>query len=112
MLQPPLLFPGQSSALSRGLSVAMQIIGGVLPPLLQGVRALGLKSRPLAAASKCGAGNVHTVLECNSPEEPVILDHTNVAWTIVATWIIGLCLIALIRAWIRRNETPRHQNGG
>jgi hypothetical protein len=29
------------------------------------------------------------------------------AWIIVATWIIGLGLIALIRAWIRRNETPR-----
>ena len=40
--------------------------------------------------------------------EPVILDRMPVAWIIVATWIIGLCLIALIRAWIRRNETPRH----
>ena len=30
-----------------------------------------------------------------------------VAWIIVATWIIGLGLFAVIRAWIRRNETPR-----
>jgi hypothetical protein len=27
-----------------------------------------------------------------------------VAWIIVATWIIGLGLIALVRAWINRNE--------
>jgi hypothetical protein len=38
----------------------------------------------------------------------VIIFARSVAWIIVATWIIGLCLIALIRAWISRNETPRH----
>jgi hypothetical protein len=35
-----------------------------------------------------------------------------VAWIIVSTWIIGLGLIALIRAWIRRNETPRRETPG
>jgi hypothetical protein len=34
-----------------------------------------------------------------------MLDPDPVAWIIAATWIIGLGLIALIRAWIRRNET-------
>ena len=29
---------------------------------------LALKSRTLAASSKCGVGSIHTVRECNSPE--------------------------------------------
>ena len=73
----------------------------------------GRKDRPEKAAiwprrAKCGAENIHTVHECNNLGGPVILDRMTVAWIIVATWIIGLRLIALIRAWIRRNETSRH----
>jgi hypothetical protein len=36
-----------------------------------------------------------------------MLGLDSVAWIIVSTWIIGLGLIGLIRAWIRRNETQR-----
>jgi hypothetical protein len=52
----------------RAASLAMQIIGGVLPALLKAHEQLVLKSRILAAASKCRAGNSHTVQECNNPE--------------------------------------------
>jgi hypothetical protein len=54
-----------------------------------------------------GAGKFIRITSVAVPEEPVILDRMPVAWIIVATWIVGLGLIALIRAWIRRNERPR-----
>ena len=41
-----------------------------------------------------------------SSKEPAILPNPD-AWIIVAVWIIGLGLIALIRAWKKRNEMPR-----